>query len=212
MSDRPRAGTRPAGLIASSSPLTIASRDGGRSSRPGPETDDGPGLLDRQARHVGSCPRGPVQWSSRARTGPYGPSCVAPIGSSPHFPARRKPAGPIRRAILRAFPSRRPGRSDRGGHAIARSGRVVRPVRRPTDRQATRRSVSGDPREICNLDHDPGAGAGVSQFPGAPAISNHAGVAGLRTSLTQLRVPSLACSAGAFAWLVWRARRHSGAA
>ena len=40
--------------------------------------------------------------------------------------------------------------SDRGGHAIARSGRVVRPVRRPTDRQTKRRNASGDPREICN--------------------------------------------------------------
>ena len=43
--------------------------------------------------------------------------------------------------------SRRP---DRGGHAIARSGRVVRTVRRPTHRQANRRTIGGDPREICN--------------------------------------------------------------
>ena len=37
-----------------------------------------------------------------------------------------------------------------GGPAIARSGRVVRPVRRPTDRQTNRRPRGGDQREICN--------------------------------------------------------------
>lgn len=37
-----------------------------------------------------------------------------------------------------------------GGPAIARPGRVVRPVRRPSDRQNPRRHSGGDPREICN--------------------------------------------------------------
>jgi hypothetical protein len=56
---------------------------------------------------------------------------------------------------------------DRGGHAIARSGRVVRPVRRPTDRQTKRRNRSGDPREICNQ-QDPGQAArGLSIFMGS---------------------------------------------
>lgn len=56
--------------------------------------------------------------------------------------------------ILAVVPGSRRGDPDRGGHAIARSGRVVRPVRRPTDRQAHRRNGSGDPREICNQDPD----------------------------------------------------------
>jgi hypothetical protein len=45
-----------------------------------------------------------------------------------------------------------------GGPAIARSGRVVRPVRRPSDRENPRRT-SGDPREICNQvpSDEPGA-------------------------------------------------------
>lgn len=48
-----------------------------------------------------------------------------------------------------SVPGSRRGGSDRGGPAIARSERVVRPVRRPTDRQTNRRT-GGDPREICN--------------------------------------------------------------
>ena len=66
---------------------------------------------------------------------------------------RRRGVGGSRRvptAILPSVPGLRPGSSDRGGPAIARSGRVVRPVRRPSDRQSPRRRSGGDPREICN--------------------------------------------------------------
>jgi len=53
-----------------------------------------------------------------------------------------------------------------GGPAIARSGRVVRPVRRPSDRQSPRRNASGDPREICNHS-DPSLEARVELIPEA---------------------------------------------
>jgi hypothetical protein len=43
------------------------------------------------------------------------------------------------------------GGPDRGGPAIARSGRIVRPERRPSDQQTRhRRRAGGFPREICN--------------------------------------------------------------
>jgi hypothetical protein len=62
----------------------------------------------------------------------------------------RKPSDTPSDRYTPGVPEARRGGSDRGGPAIARSGRVVRPVRRPADRQTTRRRSGGDPREICN--------------------------------------------------------------
>jgi hypothetical protein len=85
----------------------------------------------------------------------------AEIGKTPHSPSRRPPDAKPRlpAAILPTVPGLRRAGPDRGGPAIARSGRVVRPVRRPSDRQSPRYHRGGDPREICN--QDPGSQAGV---------------------------------------------------
>jgi hypothetical protein len=80
------------------------------------------------------------------------------IGKAPHPVAspRGSTHPPDRRGYTPGVPESRRGGSDRGGPAIARSGRVVRPVRRPSDRQTNRRFSGGDPREICNQIPSPG--------------------------------------------------------
>ena len=68
------------------------------------------------------------------------------VGGQPAPAGSRRLYSPGSRAA-----SRRHGTGEPlGGPAIARSGRVVRPVRRPSDRQNPRRHAGGDPREICN--------------------------------------------------------------
>ena len=130
------------------------------------------------------------------------------IGNPPHRPRRAFGRRRVAAAILRTSDGVEV--SDRGGPAIARSGRVVRPVRRPSDRQTTRhRNVDGDPREICI--HDLGTTAGVISIPGAPAIPADAGVAVLRTSLTHLEVRSRRCSPVALASTAWLSRLTQGA-
>lgn len=128
---------------------TIASRDSGRRS------------FCRMRRNGGRPPPFQLEEAPRARSmsSVYTePSVVcAPagvVGNRESAASGRIPPRPRHRADRRGYtpgvPGSRRGGSDRGGPAIARSGRVVRPVRRPSDRQTNRRSSGGDPREICN--------------------------------------------------------------
>lgn len=99
-----------------------------------------------------SVPRGgPVPVRSARSDGRYAPGDPGPaIGKVPHLPRPWSPPGRAPRVYSPSFQGRVEAAPDRGGHAIARSGRVVRPVRRPTDRQTNARHRGGDPREICN--------------------------------------------------------------
>jgi hypothetical protein len=146
MSDRPRAGARPAGIIA---------RRHHKDYRlPGPR-EAIVSVYSEERRATAAAPgRGAprVRSMSSVRHGARA-CCARPrgsraIGNPPHLsrggrqPSTRGGYTPGSRTASRRF--------DRGGPAIARSGRVVRPVRRPSDRQTHRRNASGDPREICN--------------------------------------------------------------
>ena len=143
-------GTRPAGLIARRhQKKTIASRDSGRRSFCCMRRNGGrppPFPLEEAPR------AGPCLPFSRSRAVVCAPAGVA--GNRETAASRRIRAGgrhpPDRRGYTPGVPGSRRGGSDRGGPAIARSGRVVRPVRRPSDRQTNRRNTGGDPREICN--------------------------------------------------------------
>ena len=150
MSDRPRAGNASGGTYRpSSSETTIASRDSGRRS------------FCCMRRNGGRPPPFPLEEAPRA--GPCLPFArsralvCAPAGvagnreSAASGPIRARGRHPRdRRGYTPGVPGSRRGGSDRGGPAIARSGRIVRPVRRPSDRQTNRRNTGGDPREICN--------------------------------------------------------------
>jgi hypothetical protein len=117
-----------------------------------------------------SCPSPASCWASR-RTGSFGPSSRSAIrptqGSGPSRNRARaaclesrsssRSGGPgAERHPRSARPTsvyspgsraRTSSRSGEGGHAIARSGRVVRPVRRASDQPTRHRNGGGDPRE-----------------------------------------------------------------
>jgi hypothetical protein len=152
MSDRPRAGNASGGTYRpSSSETTIASRDSGRRSFCCMRRNGGrpPPFPLEEAPRSGPCL--PFQRSRALVCAPAGVGGNRETAASgrirPHLRAGRHPPG--HRGYTPGVPGPRRGGSDRGGPAIARSGRVVRPVRRPSDRQTNRRS-GGDPREICN--------------------------------------------------------------
>ena len=185
---RPRAGTLPTGLIAriSLSIDRLPTHAGGDRSFPGrlPRAPDGRG---------GRGPERGSQGENGGRPPPFPGAAPSPdldlprdgaerivavrqgvsaIGKPPH-PGRARSGGTKARVPAGILPtdplvaSRRPGAGEPlGGPAIARSGRVVRPVRRPSDRQSPRRNASGDPREICNHS-DPSHEARVELIPGA---------------------------------------------
>ena len=169
---RPRAGTRPDGTHRSRIEFHRSPSDasGGRSLVSGPPPGRLAGAPNRRGgrcsergwrrtagdrrRSLNAAPRpGRCPPSGRSHARYATGRGVGAIGNPPHpKPTAGRSGGwdasPGR--ILRSVPGLRRGDPDRGGPAIARSGRVVRPVRRPTDRQTNRRSRGGDQREICN--------------------------------------------------------------
>jgi hypothetical protein len=171
---RPRAGTRPDGshLFAHRHPSIASRRTRGAivrfgenlRGRPGPAWGTRSGAGKTKGKENGgrpppfpvSAPR-PIVGLPRCGAGRIVADRWggAAIGNPPH-PAGEAVTGGNRRpstGILPGSPDRVEAAWSRGflgGPAIARPGRVVRPVRRPSDRHNPRRQSGGDPREICN--------------------------------------------------------------
>ena len=149
MSDRPRAWNASGGtyrLIIAKAPIASRPLPGRRSSFLGGRKKSGrratavPG--PPRVRSIIRMPRA-VRCMRFATDSRNRDSAV----STPGFPAPAS-CGPVAPVYSRRSRQRQAG-PDRGGPAIARSGRIVRPVRRPSDQQTNRR-LGGDPREICN--------------------------------------------------------------
>ena len=173
---RPRAGTRPDGTHRSRIEFHRSPSDasGGRSVFSGPPPGAFAGAPNRRGgrcserggrrtagdrrRSLNAAPRpGRCPPSGRSHARYATGRGVGAIGNPPHPVAGPWSVGWMGGEPGPYTPVRSPCRVEAagageplGGPAIARSGRVVRPVRRPTDRQTNRRSRGGDQREICN--------------------------------------------------------------